>query len=209
MAALSEASLATVLLTQRIVAVGAASLKASEYWALRGLVPDVGVLLGQDAPPVEALGADSAVAARIATLCAAATAVAFKLEELEHAGVRAVAATDDRYPARLVEQLGGGAPAVLYVAGNLDLLKHQPVAVASADDDDGSATLHAALTAGGDAIGVLADSLVLACRSSVWRRHLLAGHLTLLTPYAPTARATAAGVAGCHPLISPLQFGAE
>jgi predicted Rossmann fold nucleotide-binding protein DprA/Smf involved in DNA uptake len=202
---LSDASLAAVLLTQRIVAVDAVPLKASEYWALCTAVPDVGVLLGLPIGDVVALGVDDEVAARVVVLCSAATAVAFKLEELEHAGIQAVAATDERYPFRLVERLGSGAPAALYVAGNVSLLgTTSSVTVASGHDEDGRAALHAALASGGDAIGVLADSLVLACRSSAWRRHLLSGRLALLTPYAPNARAIAASVAGCQPLIAAL-----
>jgi predicted Rossmann fold nucleotide-binding protein DprA/Smf involved in DNA uptake len=205
MPSLSDSSLAAVLLTQRIVAVDAVPLKASEYWALRSAVADVGVLLGLPMGEVVALGLDDEVASRVAMLCSAATAVAFKLEELEHAGIQAVAATDDRYPFRLVERLGSGAPAALYVTGNVALLgATNRATVASGDDEDGRAALHAALAGGGDAVGVLADSLVLACRSSVWRRHLLGGHLALLTPYPPTARATAASVAGCQPLITAL-----
>jgi hypothetical protein len=205
MPSLSDASLAAVLLTQRIVAVDAAPFKASEYWALRNTVPDVGVLLGLPMAEVVALGVDDEVAALVAALCSAATAVAFKLEELEHAGIQAVAANDARYPVRLVERLGPGAPAVLYVAGTVSLLgTTSSVTVASGDDEDGRAALHATLASGGDAIGALADSLVLACRSSAWRRHLLGGHLALLTPYAPTSRATAASVAGCQPLIVAL-----
>jgi predicted Rossmann fold nucleotide-binding protein DprA/Smf involved in DNA uptake len=205
MPSLSDSSLAAVLLTQRIVAVDAVPLKASEYWALRSAVADVGVLLGLPMGEVVALGLDDEVASRVAMLCSAATAVAFKLEELEHAGIQAVAATDDRYPFRLVERLGSGAPAALYVTGNVALLgATNRATVASGDDEDGRAALHATLAGGGHAIGVLADSLVLACRSSAWRRDLLSGHLALLTPYPPTARATAASVAGCQPLITAL-----
>ncbi len=109
----SEASLAALLLTNRLVDVGAKPLSAGEYWTLVAKVPDLDTLLGADAAAVaELLGGDSNEAGRIASLLAATTAFAYERERLEEEGIRLLSTFDPAFPARLDRAAGHCVPGV-------------------------------------------------------------------------------------------------
>ncbi len=211
MTRLDDATLATLLLTSRLVADGPPPLKAREFWALVARVGGDPATLLTDVPT------DEPDADRVRGLLDRATAFAFALEDVERSGLTLLSAFDGRYPAHLRERLGDQAPPVLHAAGPVALLSEPAVAVVAERDAgeaasaearalatevaaDGAAVLtagtgvgvdaaatEAALEAGGAVIGLLAEALVPQLRRPEARRAIHAGHLCLVTPYAPTA----------------------
>ncbi len=211
MSRLDDATLATLLLTSRLVAEGPPPLKAREFWRL---VDQVG---GDPATLLTDVPADQPEADRVRSLLDRATAFAFALEDVERSGLTLLSAFDHRYPAHLRGRLADQAPPVLHAAGPVELLNEPAVAVvaerdageavlaearalAAAAAADGATVLtagtgagvdaaatEATLEAGGAVIGLLAEALVPQLRRPEARRAIHAGHLCLVTPYPPTA----------------------
>jgi DNA processing protein len=226
----SDASLAALLLAQRLVANGAAPLKASEYWPLLARVGDPGPLLGRTATELTARLGDAALAARVAARFASATGVAFELERLEQTGIRVVTSFDAEYPARIRVRLGAAAPPVLQVVGDASLLATPALGVVGPHEVDAAAealtaaaatlavtrewavvsgfspgvdriAMSVALEAGGAALGFLADPLVAVVRAPELRGAITAQRLYLATPYPPAAPRTDAGALGRNRLV--------
>ena len=132
------------------------------------------------------------------------------------AGLWVMTRADQDYPSRLKRRLGTDSPAVLYGYGNRSLLNSGGLAVVgsrNAADDDleytrrvgvaaasqgysivsggargiDEAAMLGALENEGTAVGVLADSLLRACSSTKYRRHLLAKNLVLVSTFHPEA----------------------
>ena len=144
------------------------------------------------------------------------SALAIAMEKWLRAGLWVMTRSDTDYPSRLKKRLGTDSPAVFYGCGNRSLLNSGGLAVVgsrdAADDDleytrqvgasaanqghtvvsggargvDEAAML-GALECEGTAIGILADSLLRACSSSKYRRHLLAKNLVLISTFHPEA----------------------
>ena len=230
MARRSDASLAAVLLAQRLVANGAAPLKASEYWPLLARVGDPGPLLGRTVSELTARIGDEALASRVAARFASATGVAFELERLEQTGIRVVTSFDAEYPARIRVRLGAAAPPLLHVVGDASLLSASALGVVGPHEVDAgteaiviAAAAHAAahgwavvsgfspgvdrvamsaaLEAGGPVIGFLADPLTAVVRAPELRGAITARRLYLATPYPPAAPRTEVGALGRNRLI--------
>ncbi|MCU1455995.1 MAG: recombination-mediator protein [Actinomycetia bacterium] len=153
MARRSDASLAALLLGQRLVANAAPPLKAAEFWPLLARVGDPGPLLGRTAAELttvlqDAGLDDAALASRVAARFASATGVAFELERLEQSGIRVVTPFDAEYPARIRVRLGAGAPPLLHVVGDAGLLADPALGVVGPHevDDAGEARSAAAAT---------------------------------------------------------------
>lgn len=213
----NEDSLVTILLVSRIRSEGTQPLKASEYWKLRRTCPQLGALLGQtETDLVGKYGLSEEMSARIVVLLDRARAMAFELEQLEHAGIRTVTPFDHHYPQRLVIQLGSKAPTLLHVAGDLGLFDRPGIGVVGSRDVSavggevakdlaaGSVDLgfslisggargvdqlamNAAFQAGGNVIGVLADSLIRKLGSPDVRRAIHDDRAVMCTPYSPKA----------------------
>lgn len=227
----SDAALATLLLTSRLVESSAATLKASEFWALVERT-EVGALLGRDEASLIAEFGD-ATGARVANLLDRAGALAFAIEEYEQQGIRTVTAFDTAYPPRWRERLGNRAPAAFHAAGPLEHLNRPSIAIVGWSDvgPDGAEIARAAarfaiehdraVVSGGPrgvdgiamnegierrsaTVGVLADPLVATARDVKLRRAVLDGRLCLATPYAPTAPFSAGAAAGRNKLIYAL-----
>lgn len=211
MTRLDDATLATLLLTSRLVAEGPPPLKAREFW---GLVDQVG---GDPAALLTDVPAGAADPARVQGLLDRATAFAFALEDVERSGLSLLSAFDGRYPAHLRERLGDQAPPVLHAAGPVELLSEPAVAVLGERDPgeavlaaaraiaaeavaDGAALLtdgtgtgvdgavtEVALGADGAVLGLLAEALTPQLRRPDVRRAIHAGVLCLATPYPPSA----------------------
>lgn len=153
---------------------------------------------------------------RLEALLNRGSALAVAMEKWLRAGLWVMTRAEKDYPARLKRRLGTDSPAVLYGCGNRSLLSSGGLAVvgsrnASEDDLDytrrvGAAAasqgysivsggargidetaMLAALEKEGTAVGVLADSLLRACSSSKYRRHLLAKNLVLISTFHPEA----------------------
>ncbi len=230
MARRSDASLAALLLAQRLVANGAAPLKASEFWPLITRVGDPGPLLGRSRADLTELVGDEVMAARVATRFASATGVAFELERLEQTGIRVVTPFDVEYPTRIRVRLASGAPPVLHVVGETGLLEppalgvvgpHEvgaevgAIAAAAAVHAAGAGwavvsgfspgvdriAMSAALEAGGAALGFLADPLIAVVRAPELRGAINDSRLYLASPYPPTAPRTDASARGRDRLV--------
>lgn len=234
MARRSDTSLASLLLTQRLVDADVPPLKASEYWDLLEVVDDPGRLLGLEAEEITSetrLAADESE--RVALLLGAATSFAFALDEAEQAGMRVLASVDDDYPAVFRDRLGRGAPPLLYAVGDVGLLTRAHLGVVGSRDVDAAAAsvaqdagraavaagwgvvsgaakgvdrlaMTAALEADGVAVGVLADSLARTTRDPEVRRAVTDGRLCLCTPYKPTAGFSVANAMGRNKVIYAL-----
>lgn len=230
----SDASVAALLLTQRLVDADAQPLKASEYWRVVDAVGDLGTLLAGDAV-VAATGAGlaTALAERIAALLSAATAFAFALDEAEQGGMRVLASVDDDYPAALRDRLGAAAPPLLYAVGDPALLTNPMLGVVGSRDVDAAGgdvarraaatsaaagwgvvsggargvdrlAMQASLDAGGTFAGVLADSLAQTVRDAGVRRAVTDGQLCLCTPYKPSVAFSVANAMGRNKVIYAL-----
>jgi predicted Rossmann fold nucleotide-binding protein DprA/Smf involved in DNA uptake len=144
------------------------------------------------------------------------SALAIAMEKWLRAGLWVMTRSDTDYPSRLKKRLGTDSPAVFYGCGNRSLLNSGGLAVVgsrNAADDDlqytrqlgaaaanqghtvvsggargvDEAAMLGALESEGTAIGILADSLLRACSSSKYRRHLLAKNLVLISTFHPEA----------------------
>ncbi len=234
MARREDTSLASLLLSQRLVEVGSSPLKASEYWTTMSTVGDLAQLLGQSVTDLaELLDGDVSLAERIASLQDGATAVAFALEELEQIGVEVVTPVDEGYPARLVERLGHRAPPILYVAGPTELLdgpgvgvvgsrgvdeaggeiarevaraavRHRHTVVSGGARGVDQLAMAAGLEAGGRVVGVLAENLLRRLREPETRAAILDGSVCLCTPYKPTAGFNVANAMGRNKVVYAL-----
>jgi predicted Rossmann fold nucleotide-binding protein DprA/Smf involved in DNA uptake len=227
-------SLAALLLCQRLQQTPAAPLKSSEYWALLEAVGDPAALLGLNATTIAGrFGIGTPLAERVATLLAAATGFALRLEEAEQQGLRMVVSVDDSYPQVLIDRLGRRAPPLLYLVGDPALLQVDQLGIVGSrevGEETATVTRHAAmaaveaglavvsgaakgvdrlamgaaLEAGGTAVGVLAESLVRMTRDPEVRRAVTDGRLCLCTPYKPTAPFSVANAMGRNKLIYAL-----
>ena len=229
----SDASLAAVLLAQRLVDAPVEPLKASEYWLVFNAVEDLSVLLGRDAGELIEAVVPPDLVDRVSILLQPATALAFELERLENTGVTVLAPTDPAYPTRLVDRLGPTAPPLLYVAGPPELLERgglgivgsrqvTPAAAKVAEDAARAAVaagssvisggakgvdqlaMAAALDAGGTAVGILADSLTRRLREPSTRAALTDGRACLCSPYRPDAGFSVGNAMGRNKIIYAL-----
>ncbi len=135
-AARTAASMAAVLLAQRLVDVpDAAPFTAREVWSILEQVDDLAALIGADAARVsDAASVDVATAERIVRRFDAATAVAFELDDLAQSGVRVLTPFDAEFPAVLAERLGTAAPTLLHVAGDPLLLARDLIGIVGSRD---------------------------------------------------------------------------
>ncbi len=183
---MSDASQAVLLLTNRIVDIGAKPLSAAELWALLAANPTL-----------EGLHADD----RYGRLLGAGTAFAFARERLEEEGLRLICALDAGFPQRL-RALGDSCPAFLLVAGNESML-------AAVDEGGGVAVGSGAAVPDGPVVLVPSEGLRLAARDPDVRKRVHTRQLCLMSPYAPNLRATAATAAGARKLIDALNGAGE
>lgn len=224
---LDDSSLASLLLTNRLIETDAKPLTAREYWTLIGSVEDPAILLGRSAADLDGRLPAKVTGERVATLLDAATALAFELEQLEQSGITAVTPFDAAWPDRLTKRLAGASPTVLYAAGRVELLATDGLGIVGSHDErepvvrdavrvavelgvpvvtSGAADveplpMNAAVDAHGSAIGVLADSLTKALHVATTRRAVLAGTICLTTPYKPSAGSTVASATGRSKII--------
>jgi predicted Rossmann fold nucleotide-binding protein DprA/Smf involved in DNA uptake len=230
MARRNDASLAAILLTQRLVDSSAEPLRAREYWTLLDQVGDPGRLLGASTSDLAGWVGSSELGARIAARFEAATSLAFELEQLEQSGIRVIASMDDEYPARFSGRLGSAAPPVLHVVGPIALLDGPGLGIVGAreiSEETAAVTgavargaieqgwsvvsggspgvdrvaMDAALAVEGQCAVLLADSLLRVTREPAVRIAVGAGRLGLVTPYPPAAGYTSVNAMGRNKLI--------
>jgi predicted Rossmann fold nucleotide-binding protein DprA/Smf involved in DNA uptake len=224
---------ASLLLTNRLVALGTTPLTAREFWRLVDRV-DPAELLGADVATIaERAGIADDEAVRYRALLDAATALSFEQERLADGGVSLVSALDDSFPPRLREHLGERCPPFLLVAGPIESLARPGLGiVGSRDASDAAlgvarqaaelagargwpvvsglargvdqAAMNGAHEVGGAVVGIPAEGIGVASRSAEVRRRVHAGELCLASPYAPDARFSAARALGRNKIVYAL-----
>ena len=154
---------------------------------------------------------------RLDRLLGRGAALGLAVEKWHRAGLWILARSDPGYPARLARRLGRTAPPVLFGCGARPLLERGGLAVVGsrdASEDDLAFSEHlgeaaskqgysivsggargvdrsamkGALGSEGTAVAILADSLLRAATSSLYRRPLLSGELALVSAVSPEAR---------------------
>ena len=231
MSGVNDASLAVHALTNRLLDVGVAPLKASEFWKVVDKVEDLADLHGLTvAEMADATAGTGLEAERLVRLLDSGVGLAMRLDDLYEKGIAVITLLDDGYPHRLRERLGTAAPPVLYCAGDLTILAEDGIGMVGSRDvgPDGAEitrkaahqvaghglslvsggakgvdqiSMAAAFEAGGNVIGVLADSLERAISRSDNRQALLEGRACLCTPYQPNARFTTGTAMGRNKII--------
>ncbi len=131
-----DSTRAALLLTNRLVPLDAAPMTAREFWQLIERVDPADLLHGDAAAVAERAGVAPDEARRLRTLLDGAVALSFEQERLHDGGVSLVSALDDRFPARLREQLGAACPPFLLVAGPIEWLGHPGLGVVGSRDAD-------------------------------------------------------------------------
>lgn len=222
----TDDALAIALLCSRLLPADTPPLTARDIWTLieGGVTP--GMLL--TAVPADLPGRvmPDQVQGRIALR----RTWGLVAEELDAKGIRAVTLGDDDYPSRLRSQLGRGAPALLYIAGDAAVLETPGVGVVGSRDvsDDGAdaaravaaeavslglpvvsgaargvdrLAMDAAFQSDGAVVGFPADSMERLLRQADVRRGVLDGRVVLATPYNPDARFTVGNAMGRNRLI--------
>jgi len=179
------------------------------------------------------LGLSDAEAARFDELLARSADISRHLERLARLGIFALTRADPDYPQRYHDRLKDSAPPVLFYAGKKELLGQPGIAVVGSRHLDavgeecaefvGNAcgasglvlysggakgvdtiSMDAALKARGTAVGILADSLEKAVRTSTFSTALRQGNLCLVTPYSPNAGFSIGAAMGRNRLIYTL-----
>ena len=153
---------------------------------------------------------------RIKRLLYRGSALGLAKDKWAQAGLWWLTSADEDYPERLKKRLGRASPAVLYGCGRRTLLCSGGIAVVGsrkASDRDLSwtrlfgeavaaagysvvsggakgidqAAMFGALDKGGTTVGILADSLIRASSSKMYRSHLRSQDLVLISPFHPEA----------------------
>ena len=230
----TDASLAALLLTNRIVDVGEKPLSAKEFWSMRDAIDDPSQLAGMSSEAIaKALTITLGDAERYAALLGSGTAFAFERERLEEEGVRLISALDDAFPGRLRQRLQDACPSFLLVGGPVEFLDLGAIGVVGSRDASSEAlevpasiakvaaasgravvsglargidqaAMAAALDAGVPVIGVPTEGIRVSARSPEVRRRAHAGELCLASPYGPTMRFTAGNAMGRNKIIYAL-----
>lgn len=144
----NDNSLATILLTSRLLDGAVKPFKAAEFWKLKEKlevieqIKEPQLLLGKTADELIQMGVSQDSAARIAKLLDRATAMAFELERLDGSGIRVLTPFDEEYPQtwlhclnrKTSQRRSRKAPPVLYAAGALELLNQPGVGVVGSRD---------------------------------------------------------------------------
>ena len=167
---------------------------------------------------------------RVETLLDRGSALAIAMEKWQRSGLWVLTRSDTGYPRSLKQRLKTASPPVLFGCGNVNLLNQNGIAVVgsrNASDTDlkyatqlGSAAADAglsivsggargideaamlgALQSDGTAVGVLADSLMRACTSQKYRKHLSKKNLVLISSYYPDAGFNAGNAMGRNKYI--------
>lgn len=136
-------SLATILLTSRLLDGAVEPFKTKEFWELKKelelleQVKEPQFLLSKTAEELIQMGVPQSSATRIAELLNSKTEMDSKLEQLDGLGISVLTPFDEEYPQTWLERLNRKvsqrpsrkAPPVLYAAGALELLNQPGVGV--------------------------------------------------------------------------------
>lgn len=136
MSGVNDNALAALALTNRLLDVGAAPLKASEFWKVLDRVDaELASLSGLSAHEVADRTSGTGVEAdRVVQLLDSGVGLAVRIDELYEKGISAVTVFDEHYPQRLRHRLGTAAPPVLYCAGDLSILGQDGIGMVGSRD---------------------------------------------------------------------------
>ena len=153
---------------------------------------------------------------RVESLLGRGGALAVRLEKWERAGLRVLTRADAEYPPLLKERLKAKSPPVLFVSGNASRLNNDGIAVVGSRNPTGEDCLFAsnfaaqasaqgysivsggargvdqsamlgALEREGTVVGVLSGGLLADASSAKYRKYIMSGDLTLISPFNPEA----------------------
>jgi predicted Rossmann fold nucleotide-binding protein DprA/Smf involved in DNA uptake len=228
-----DSTRAALLLTNRLVSLGAKPMTAREFWDLVERV-DPGALVHHDVSGIaELAGVDAEQAARLRVLLDASTALSFEQERLHDGGVSLISALDDLFPGVLRRRLGNACPPFLLVAGPFEWLGRPGLGVVgsrNAGDEAiaaarqsaqlavrigwpvinglargvDQAAMASALDAGGVVVGVPAEGILKAARNAETRRRVHDGELCIASPYAPDSPFNAGNAMGRNKIVYAL-----
>jgi predicted Rossmann fold nucleotide-binding protein DprA/Smf involved in DNA uptake len=227
----SHDSLATVLLTQRLISAPVAALTPKEYWTLRAVM-NPGALLENASSAAVGSSIDASLAERVEQLLALQAPVIEELERLSEARIHVITAEDPEFPPSLT-RLQEATPPLLFVLGDPALLNTRMLGIVGSRDvdnvgaevareaarhavasDAGVVTggakgvdqlaMQAALEAGGRVACVLADSMTRAAKDPMITNAIDAELLCLATPFKPTAGFSVANAMGRNKIIYAL-----
>lgn len=192
-----------------------------------------GALLGMNEDQLASVLNGDGWSHRVAQLFNRADSLIVELQRLKDLGIWILTSVDEHYPQRYHQRLGSKAPPVLFGAGDRSLLSKPGLAVVGSRHASESslecatqagracaqsghvvftggakgvdaAALTASLDADGSAVVALADGLEKTMRSGDIRRWLDDDHLTLVTPYSPSAGFSVGAAMGRNRLIYTL-----
>jgi predicted Rossmann fold nucleotide-binding protein DprA/Smf involved in DNA uptake len=216
MAARTDDSLATLLLTNHLLEREVQPLGPKAFWSLVEAAGNPSSLLGRSQIDLATDLGDEQLAARLTALLEASTQLAFALERSESQGFRALTPFDDGYPTRLRERLREQAPPILFAAGPIELLSRDAIGIVgsrnvsrqamevAAEAARAAATAGLAIVSGGargvdqtsmsagyqaagSVIGYLAESLEKRVKAPETRKVIGEGVVCLATPFKPSA----------------------
>lgn len=192
----SDTVRAALLLSNRLVRLDVAPLKAREFWTVVDRTDALGLEvsellsdparcddIAQDGITQDGDAAGSLTGDRLRSLLDATRAFAFEVERLEEGGIQVISALDDRFPPLLRDRMEHGCPPHVFAAGDL-LTTQRPtlsiVGETNTTDDMHLAARHAVAaavvagwtiaTAGNTSAGDLAATVVeeaVACEASL------------------------------------------
>lgn len=151
----SDTVRAALLLSNRLVRLNVAPLKAREFWSVLdctdALGLDVSELLSTpercDEVAVVAAGSSNANATvtgdRLRTLLDATRAFAFEIERLEEGGIQIISALDERFPTLLRDRMAHGCPPHVFAAGDLSTMQRPILSIVSESTSAGPIQLSA------------------------------------------------------------------
>lgn len=230
----SDAALASILLTTRLLRRDPQPLSPTEFWDLIESCADPAELLGLSAKEMQdRTHRTPEEATRLVQLLNGATALALELEQLGQSGLRVVSVFDDDYPVRLRERLGTATPPLLYVAGPIDVLQTDGIGIVGSRNVGSDArevaadvaraavraglavvsgvargidqvAMSAALEVEGRVAGIPVDSMSKLVRDQNIRRAITNDQLCLASPYIPSAGFSVGNAMGRNKLVYAL-----
>ncbi len=135
---------AALLLSNRLVRLDVAPLKAREFWTVLDRTDDLGLDVGElltDPARCDEVAVDAITGDRLRDLLDATRAFAFEVERLEEAGIHVVSALDDRFPPLLRDRLDHGCPPHVFAAGDLSAAQHPTLSIVGEPDGTEAARL--------------------------------------------------------------------
>ncbi len=231
---MTDTSLASLLLTNRIVDVGAKPLTSGEFWALCRSTSDLSLLVGMSVDSIRKTASVSlAEAERYAELLSVSSPFASERQRLEEQGILLTSALDDGFPKRLRHRLRDACPPFLFIAGPKEFLSLPAIGVVGSRDASAEAlnvaaaaskvasrnqlavvsglargidqaAMGSALDASAPMLLVPTEGIEVVLRRAEMKWHAHREAVCIASPYAPSVRFTAGNAMGRNKIIYAL-----